>query len=321
MQILLTGVAGSLGIKITIRLLEEGHEVIGVDVLNDETASIKEKHDRLSLIHRIAEKHHSSFEFHKLDISSPKLLELFKSSKPDKIIHAAARVRDRVSVLQPAEFINSNILGTANLLDCVRQCSSIKHIVFLSTRSVVGWADDPLQQMDENTPERPYNPYGVSKGCGEKLFFTFYHNFGVPTTVLRLNPQVCDRRDMMPRILVDGIMKQKIIQKHENGSATRDWMHPEDTVTAVMKALNKPLGYEIFLLGNGKATSLDKLIDTVEKVIGVQGRYNLIPNPPGDVIHSGVSNSDKAERLLGWQATQPLEQAIQDLYIQLKSQH
>lgn len=232
--VLLSGGAGAVGSAIARRLLRQGLHLILVDVLNDETSTPEEKRRTVDNLRSVAVNHAARFDFYSGDIGDGKsMAPILSRHAPSIVIHAAARVRDRTSVLQPRAFIESNVNATSDLLEVIGQVNCVEHFILISSRSAVGEAFQADRIMSETDALRPINPYGATKAAAEHLCHSFHAKTGLPVTVLRLNPQICSRSDMMPRRILEALHFGMEIVRFGTGESSRDWISPDDTADAV----------------------------------------------------------------------------------------
>lgn len=235
------------------------------------------------------------------------------AAKPDAIIHLAARAGVRPSILNPAAYQQTNILGTQTLLDYAVQ-AGITKFVFASSSSVYG--------VNENLPwnegERlqPISPYAMTKLAGEGLGHVYSHLYGLNFTALRFftvyGPG--QRPDLAIHKFTKSILQGKPIPVFGDGSTSRDYTFVDDIVKGIIAAIHyteRP--YEIINLGNNQTVSLQQLIETLEKVIGKKAIINRQPEQAGDVPHT-YADVSKAENLLGYKARTGLEDGLTRFY-------
>src|SRR5688572_24010868 len=271
-KVLVTGGAGFVGSHICEKLLCEGKQVVVVDVLNSETSSIAEKRKHIEYLKELSKNHEGAqFKIYELDILQEKRLsEILKEEAPTSCIHAAALVMDRKSVDEPIRYIINNVQGTQSLLNAIRQTDTIKRLVLISSRSAVGETALADDKMTENDLLRPINPYGATKAAMEALCHSFYKTFGLSVSICRMQPLYGPRcrRDMMPSLLFESALHNKVVTKYGSGEAVRDWLYVEDAAFGILAALNDSEMFSIFNFGTGIGTTLNDLIQMVIEITG-----------------------------------------------------
>jgi UDP-glucuronate 4-epimerase len=321
-KVLVTGGAGFFGSHICEKLLLDGKQVIVVDVLNDETSSRVQKQNYIKHLHELSQKKEGAqFRMYELDILQENLLsEVLKEEAPTSCIHAAALVRDRKSVEEPIRYIINNIQGTQSLLNAIRQTDTIRRLVLISSRSAVGETFAVDDQMTENDLLRPINPYGATKVAAEALCHAFYKNFGLSVAICRMQPLYGPRgrSDMMPGLLFESALQDKVVKKYGSGAAVRDWLYVEDAAFGILAALNDSELFSIFNFGTGIGTTLNDLIQMVTEITGK--KLNLVHEnvSPGDAVFAGVCDSRKAKKMLGWEAKTELRTGLKLTYEYMK---
>jgi len=321
-KVLVTGGAGFFGSHICEKLLLEGRQVIVVDILNNETSSRGQKIKYIEHLNELSKtKEGAQFRMYELDILQENLLsEVLKEEAPASCIHAAALVRDRKSVEEPIRYIINNVQGTQSLLNAIRQTDTIRRLVLISSRSAVGETSAVEGKMTENDLLRPINPYGATKVAVEALCHAFYKNFGLSVAICRMEPLYGPRcrNDMMPNLLFESAIYDKVVQKYGSGAAVRDWLYVEDAALGILAALNDSERFSIFNFGTGIGTTLNELIQMVMEITGK--KLNLVEEntPPGDAVFAGVCDSQKAKKMLGWEAKVDLKTGLKLTYEYLK---
>jgi len=312
MKVLVTGGAGFLGHYVVRRFLELGYDVVVFDQFNSETTQSTEKHDNLLNL-----KYLGNLKIYQGDILEEDLLPILQQEKINHCVHAASLVDDRRSVKYPDEYIRVNILGTQRIMAAFGE-AKVKQVVLISTRSVYGQTNNPLNLMSEDSPKFPINPYGASKLGAELFAHVYHHLYGINVNIIRISAIYGHRGrpDMIPRQLIEKIHNQIPIPKFGLGTATRDWLYVEDAVDAIVLAIQKPLGYEVFNVGTTVATSLNEIIGIAEKVIVKQAIIQNLPVPPGDAGFVGIIDINKARTILGWTPKTSLEEGIKESYKQ-----
>ena len=307
MKYLVTGCAGFIGSHVSQRLLNEGHQVVGVDNLNNYyDTRIKGDNVAELLVN-------DNFVFYKIDITNfTKLTDIFDKEGIDKIIHLAARAGVRHSIEDPRLYTLANVNGTVNLLE-LAQLYNVKNFVFASSSSVYGERNDvPFHEDDEI---KPISPYAASKKAGELLGYTYNHLYKIPFTALRFftvyGPK--GRPDMAPYKFMKAIINDKTISVYGRGDHVRDFTYVGDIVDGIISAADKNLPYEVINLGNANPTVLMDFIQTWSNVIGKRVQIEYLEERLGDVSKT-YADTSKAKELLGWQAQTDLAEGLRQMY-------
>jgi UDP-glucuronate 4-epimerase len=321
-KVLVTGGAGFFGSHICEKLLLDGKQVIVVDVLNNETSSVVEKRKHIEHINELSQKKEGAqFRMYELDILQENLLsEILKAEAPTSCIHAAALVMDRKSVDEPIRYIINNVQGTQSLLNAIRQTDTVRRLVLISSRSAVGETSAVDDQVTEDDLLRPINPYGATKVAAEALCHAFHKNFGLSVAICRMQPLYGPRcrRDMMPNLLFESALHNKVVKKYGSGAAVRDWLYIEDAAFGILAALKDTEMFSIFNFGTGIGTTLNDLIQMVMEITGK--KLNLVQEniSLGDAVFAGVCDSQKAKKMLGWEAKIDLKTGLKITYEYMK---
>ncbi|MFN3689821.1 MAG: SDR family NAD(P)-dependent oxidoreductase [Fimbriimonadales bacterium] len=303
MRILLTGCAGFIGAKTAELLLDAGHQVIGIDNLND-AYDPKLKHWRLHQLEG-----NPNFRFVQVDISEwNPTKQAFEEHLPyDAVINLAARAGVRQSVENPWVYIATNTTGALNLLELCRQ-HGINKYVLASTSSLYGNNERPFR---EDLPtDRPLSPYAASKKGAETLCYTYHHLYGLDITVLRYFTVYgpAGRPDMSIFRFIRWIAEGEPIQVFGDGLQERDFTYVDDIARGTVAAL-KPLGYEIINLGGDRPVSLKWIIETIEKLVGKKAIWHTAPMHPADV-KATWADITKARTVLGWEPQISIEEGL-----------
>jgi len=234
MKILVTGVAGFIGMHSAKKLLDDGHEIIGIDNLND-YYDVTLKEDRLKLLEG-----YKNFRFLKLDIKDQKdVVDLFKKESPQRVLHLAAQAGVRYSIQNPYVYIDSNIQGFINILE---GCRAIKteHLVFASSSSVYG-GNTTVPFSEHDNVDHPVSLYGATKKANELMAHTYSHLYQIPTTGLRFFTVYgpWGRPDMSPMLFTKAILADEPIQVFNHGDMMRDFTYIDDIVASVNETLFK----------------------------------------------------------------------------------
>ncbi|KAF1781747.1 NAD(P)-binding domain [Phytophthora cactorum] len=226
---------------------------------------------------------------------------VLKETKPDAMVHLAARAGVRPSIDNPLMYIQANVVATMILLDACREFG-IKKFVYASSSSVYGGSMKE-SFSEEDIVDFPVSPYAATKKSCELLAHTYHHLYGMDTIGLRFftvyGPR--GRPDMAPFKFMDRIAR--------DGSSSRDYTFIDDIVQGVLLSLDRGHGCEVFNLGRGTPVLLTDFIAIIEGLVGKKAKINILPDQPGDVPRTSADIS-KAERLLGYKPTTPLEQGL-----------
>ncbi len=303
MKILVTGAAGFIGYHLCEALLKRNIEVIGLDSIND-YYDVNLKFDRLNEL-GIASKsaamfkskctssiHGDKFEFVRMRLEDREALpELFKASKIDRVCNLAAQAGVRYSLENPESYIDSNIVGFLNILECCRNFK-IEHLVYASSSSVYGM-NKKVPFSTEDNVDHPISLYAASKKSNELMAHTYSHLFGFPTTGLRFFTVYgpWGRPDMAPILFASAITKNKPIKVFNYGKMERDFTYVDDIVEGVVRVLmadvdsrkNKDELYKLYNIGNNKAVQLMDFISEIEKNLNKEAEKKMMPIQPGDV--------------------------------------
>lgn len=296
MKILVTGSAGFIGSTLSIRLLARGDEVIGLDNLND-YYDVNLKKARLARIES-----HSNFTDIRLNLEDREdIAELFKKHKPDRVVNLAAQAGVRYSLENPLAYIDSNVLGFANILEGCRH-NGIEHLVYASSSSVYG-ANTNMPFSVHHNVDHPLSFYAASKKANELMAHTYSHLYDLPTTGLRFFTVYgpWGRPDMALFMFTKSILAGKPIDVFNYGNHRRDFTYVDDIVEGIIRVLDQPAPpnpewtgdasdpatslapYRIYNIGNNSPVELMRYIEVLEECLGKKAQKNLLPLQPGDV--------------------------------------
>ena len=308
MKILVTGSAGFIGSMLSLKLLDRGNEVIGVDNHNDYyDPKIKE-----ALLEKLEK--YSSYKHYRVDLSDQKNLEdVFKDNKPQKVVNLAAQAGVRYSIKNPLAYINSNIVGFAHILENCRQ-NKVEHLVYASTSSVYG-ANTKIPFSEHDSVNHPLSVYAASKKSNELMAHAYSHLYQLPTTGLRFFTVYgpWGRPDMALFKFTKAILEEKPIDVFNHGKHTRDFTYIDDIVEGVIKSIDIPASintdwnsdlpdpasskapWRVYNIGNNKPVQLMDYINALEKALGKKAKINFLPLQPGDVpdTYANVDNLNK----------------------------
>ena len=301
----MTGVAGFIGMHSAKKLLDDGHEIIGIDNLND-YYDVTLKEDRLKTLEG-----YKNFKFLKLDIKDQKdVLDLFKKESPERVLHLAAQAGVRYSIQNPYVYIDSNIQGFINILE---GCRAIKteHLVFASSSSVYG-GNTKVPFSEHDNVDHPVSLYAATKKANELMAHTYSHLYQIPTTGLRFFTVYgpWGRPDMSPMLFTKAILADEPIQVFNHGDMMRDFTYIDDIVASVNETLFKTATpnshfdahhpdpatshapYRIFNIGNSQPVPLMQFIETIEDALGKKAIKKMMGMQAGDVK---VTSADTSE--------------------------
>lgn len=305
MKILVTGSAGFIGSHLATKLLEQGHEVTGLDNIND-YYSVKQKEYNLSKL--IGQK---NFTFVKADFCIQEIVEkLFAEKKFDTVAHIGAMANVRHSVKFPLDFTHVNVTGTCNLLE-----ESVKHgvnnFVLASTGSVYGQRDVVPFNESEQT-DGPLAVYAASKRAAELLGYSYQNMHKLNFTALRFfnvyGPS--GRPDMMPFRVAKALLTGEKITIFDNGNIFRDWTYVDDIVQGLILAINNPAPYEIYNIGRGQPVELTEFIKMMERLVGKTANVENVPAPLSEPKIT-FADITKAKNKLGFSPSVNLDQGLE----------
>ncbi len=301
MKIFITGTAGFIGFHLANRLLADGHEVLGIDNINDyydvelkknrlEYAGIRT--DKIKENIPQASETNARYKFVKADLTNNKVIShLFEVEKPDIVVNLAAQAGVRYSLENPQTYIDSNITGFLNILEGCRH-NGVEHLIYASSSSVYG-ANTELPFSTEDRVDNPVSLYAASKKSNELMAHTYSHLFGIPTTGLRFFTVYgpWGRPDMALFIFTKAMVEGKEIDVYNFGKMSRDFTYIDDIVEGITRLIPKPpektenkkAPYRLFNIGYGSPVKLMDFIREIEHNLGIEANKNLMPIQPGDV--------------------------------------
>lgn len=296
MNVLITGGAGFIGSSLADKLLAENHNVIVVDNFNDYyDIGIKES----NVSHNLNK---NNYKLYRCDICDTAALQsIFDENPIDCVVHLAARAGVRPSLENPIQYMESNIVGTVNILEQMR-LHDIKKLVFASSSSVYGNCRAEIFSEDLKVSE-PISPYAMTKSSCEQIIYTYHKLYDIRSVCLRFftvyGPR--QRPDLAINKFVRLISDGKPIQMYGDGTTMRDYTYIDDIVSGICGAINyDKTEYEIVNLGGGEPITLKRMIETIENALGKTAIIEHMPMQAGDVDKT-VCDWRKANRLFGYE--------------------
>jgi len=296
MKVLVTGSAGFIGSALTIRLLERGDQVIGIDNHND-YYDPKLKEDRL-----VRHIDHANYTHIRGNLADRQLIEeLFKTHKPDRVVNLAAQAGVRYSIENPMAYVDSNLVGFANILEGCRH-NNIEHLVYASSSSVYG-SNTKMPFSEHDGVNHPVSLYAATKKANELMAHTYSHLYHLPTTGLRFFTVYgpWDRPDMALQKFAKAIVNDEPIKLFNYGNHRRDFTYIDDIVEGLIRVLDKSAQanpdwnseqpdpassyapWRIYNIGSNNPVELKEYVAQLEKALGKTASKELLPLQPGDV--------------------------------------
>ncbi|WP_299799165.1 NAD-dependent epimerase [uncultured Maribacter sp.] len=328
MKILVTGAAGFIGFFVAKSLLESGHTVVGLDNIND-YYDINLKFDRLKELginRNEAEVYNSistssknsQFSFIRLNLEDRENLpELFKINSFDKVCNLAAQAGVRYSIENPEAYVDSNVVGFLNILECCRNYK-IKHLVYASSSSVYGLNEKIPFETSDNV-DHPISLYAATKKSNELMAHTYAHLYGFKTTGLRFFTVYgpWGRPDMAMFLFTDAIVNDKPIKVFNNGKLERDFTYIDDITEGVVRIIQKPIAdksdkenlFKIYNIGNSKSVKLMDFITAIEESLDTEAKKDMYPMQPGDVEKTWA-NVDDLIADYNYQPNTPIKEGV-----------
>ena len=312
MKILVTGAAGFIGFHLSKRLLERGDEVVGLDSIND-YYDVRLKYGRLAETGIAQDKIgygtftlsslYEKYRFIQLKLEDREALQyLFETEKFDKVCHLAAQAGVRYSIENPYAYIDSNIIGFINVLECCRHYP-VQHLVYASSSSVYG-ANAKVPFSEDDKVDNPVSLYAATKKSNELMAHVYSHLYKIPTTGLRFFTVYgpWGRPDMSPMLFANAITKGEPIKVFNHGDMSRDFTYIDDIIEGTVKVIDKipnnTPAYKIYNIGCGHPTRLMDFIHTLEDCLGKKAKMEMLPMQSGDVYRT-YADTRKVEEEIG----------------------
>ena len=325
MRILVTGAAGFIGFHLVNYLVNRGDEVTGLDSINDyydlnlkfsRLAQAGIQKDEISYNTLVKSRSFSNYNFINLQLEDAEnLMKLFSSMQFDRVCNLAAQAGVRYSLTNPQAYINSNIIGFMNLLECSRH-HEISHLAYASSSSVYGLNSKTPFSTSDNV-DHPVSLYAASKKSNELMAHVYSHLFRIPSTGLRFFTVYgpWGRPDMALFLFTKAILEGKPIEVFNNGNMVRDFTYVADIVEGVVRVIDNPPAvnnnwdsanpnpadssapYKIYNIGNNNPVKLMDFIDAIEQELGKKAEKKMMPIQPGDVSATYADVQDLVDNL------------------------
>ncbi|MFA5241423.1 MAG: NAD-dependent epimerase [Sulfuricella sp.] len=323
MKVLITGVAGFIGMHTAQRLLAKGVEVVGIDNLND-YYDVQLKEDRLKQLTGL-----EGFRFIRMDMADRQATEtLFATEKFNRVVNLAAQPGVRYSLQNPHAYIQSNIVGFLNILEGCRH-NQVEHLAYASSSSVYG-ANTHMPFSVHDNVDHPVSLYAATKKSNELMAHTYSHLYGLPTTGLRFFTVYgpWGRPDMSPSLFTSAIRAGRPIDVFNQGKMQRDFTYIDDIVEGVVRVLDTTatanpafdrsqpdaatsnVPFRVYNIGNHEPVELMTFIGTIEDAVGQTAVKNMLPMQDGDV-EATYANIDDLRQAVGFSPSTPLKEGIE----------
>ena len=333
MKVLVTGAAGFIGSSLSLRLLERGDEVVGIDNHNNYYCpALKEA--------RLArQEKHPNYTHVRIDLADRAGMEaLFKTHKPQRVVNLAAQAGVRYSLENPLSYIDSNLVGFGHILEGCRH-NGIEHLVYASSSSVYG-ANTSMPFSVHDNVDHPLSLYAATKKANELMAHTYSHLYGLPTTGLRFFTVYgpWDRPDMALQKFAQAITKGETIKVFNHGNHRRDFTYIDDIVEGVIRVLDRPAPpnpewssdhpdpgtstapWRVYNIGNNRPVNLMDYIGALESALGKEANKEFLPIQPGDVPDTWANVDDLVEQF-DYQPNTSVEQGVENFAAWFKEYH
>lgn len=323
MKFLVTGAAGFIGFHTCKRLLEAGHQVVGLDNMND-YYDVNLKQARLDLLQS------SLFRFYKVDLADRQgIAELFAEEKFDRVIHLAAQAGVRYSLENPHAYADSNLIGYLNILEGCRH-NTVEHLLYASSSSVYG-LNRKMPFSTDDSVDHPVSLYAATKKANELMAHTYSHLYGIPTTGLRFFTVYgpWGRPDMALFKFTKAMLEGKSIDVYNYGKMKRDFTYVDDIVEAIVRVqdvipqpnpewsvengspADSSAPYRVYNIGNSSPVELMDYITALEEALGTIAEKNMMPIQPGDVLETSADTKPLYD-LVGLKPQTSVKEGVQN---------
>ncbi|WP_017296080.1 NAD-dependent epimerase [Geminocystis herdmanii] len=308
-KILVTGAAGFIGFHLSLSLVKQNHQVIGIDNLND-YYEVSLKKARLQELEQF-----DNFHFHFMNLHDRTAINrLFEQEKFDLVVNLAAQAGVRYSLENPHVYADSNVVGFLNILEGCRHYP-VKHLVYASSSSVYGM-NTKIPFSTEDPVDRPVSLYAATKRANELMAYTYSHLYNIPSTGLRFFTVYgpWGRPDMALFLFTKAILAEKSIPVFNYGKMQRDFTYIDDIVLGIEKVMDKiPSGvppHKLYNIGNNQPVELLHLIEVLEKTLGKTAVKEFLPMQPGDVLTT-YADVDDLIADVGFSPKTPIETGVE----------
>jgi UDP-glucuronate 4-epimerase len=337
LKILITGTAGFIGSHLAKRMIVDGHEVVGLDVINDyydvnvkygrlERAGIPKNAIKVGEL--VQNTTHPNYRFIQLDlVDRAGMDKLFATEQFDAVVNLAAQAGVRYSLINPQAYIDSNIIGFTNILECCRH-NGVKHLAYASSSSVYGLNEKMPLSTSDNV-DHPISLYAASKKSNELMAHTYSHLFGLATTGLRFFTVYgpWGRPDMALFLFTDAMLKGEPIKVFNHGKMVRDFTYIDDIVEGIVRVIQHPpqgnkewtgakpdpstskAPYKVYNIGNNDPVTLMDFISAIEEELGIEAKKIMMDLQPGDVPATYADVQDLMDDL-GYKPETPIKDGI-----------
>lgn len=323
MKFLVTGAAGFIGFHVSKRLLNDGHQVVGIDNIND-YYDIKLKESRLEQLES------PSFTFYKLDLADRDgMAKLFETEQFERVIHLAAQAGVRYSLENPYAYADSNLTGYLNILEGCRH-NKVQHLLYASSSSVYG-LNRKMPFSTDDSVDHPVSLYAATKKANELMAHTYSHLYSIPTTGLRFFTVYgpWGRPDMALFKFTKAMLEGKSIDVYNYGKMKRDFTYIDDIVEAIVRiqdVIPQPdpewtveegspatssAPYRVYNIGNSSPVELMDYINALEQALGLEAKKNMMPIQPGDVLNTSAE-TQALYKTIGFKPETPVQQGVKN---------
>ncbi|UZK03144.1 NAD-dependent epimerase [Venatoribacter cucullus] len=319
MKYLVTGAAGFIGMYTAKRLLDMGHDVVGLDNLNSYyNPALKD--------YRLAQlTPYPNFRFVKLDLADRDgMANLFKTEQFERVIHLAAQAGVRYSIEAPFDYIDSNLVGMTTILEGCRH-NNVQHLVYASSSSVYGM-NDKIPFSETDNVDQPVSLYAATKKANELMAHAYSKLYSIPTTGLRFFTVYgpAGRPDMAPWLFTEAILNNQPIKVFNHGKMQRDFTYIDDIVEGIVRIQDvipvTEIPYTLFNIGNNQPIELSRFISAIESATGKQAEKISLGMQPGDVERT-YADTDRLEAAVGYKPKMDIETGMKNFVEWYKTYH